>query len=177
MHCNSTIASSSVKYATIAAKMAKRSVTSKQQLLNMLHGRPLSEEELQQEADKRSLKLLQHLHKVVGKQIAIVEQVHKDHQSDEAHRFAVGMLDIGLHKEIRCVERMIEEKWREHDGLYSTYTHIERRESFKAERRKSLVEILGSQDAETLLNAMERNNQHKRERDQQREKLQKKLGI
>lgn len=154
--------------------MSKRDITTKQQLLDVLHSRPKSEEEIQQEVDARNLQLLQQLHKAVGEYIAKVEQAHEDQQPEELHTIAVGMLDIELHKEMRCVERMIEEKRKQHDKLYNAYTQMERREKFKEERKMSLVDKVGAKDAAVIMAAMEE-TQHKREKDQQRRTLQKKL--
>ena len=156
--------------------MTRREVTKKQQLLDILHGRPPTKEEIQQEVDMKNLEQLRQLHKAVGERIAMVEQAHEDQQPDHVHQFAVGMLDIDLHKEIRCVERMIIEKRKQHDTLYNTYKQMERRESFKKERRRCLVETLGSTDAAVIIDTME-GNQQDREKDQQRKELEKKLSI
>lgn len=151
-------------------------VTAKQQLLDMVHGKQKSKEEIQQEIDTRNLQHLCQLHKVVGERIAKVEQAHEEQQSENLHRIAVGMLDIDLHKEMRCVEEMIQQKQKQHDVLYSTYAQLEKRARFKEERKRCLVEKLGANDAELLMNAME-NNQYEKEKGQQREELQKKLSL
>ena len=156
--------------------MTRRNVTTKQQLLDMLHGRSPTEEEIQQEVDMKNLEQLRQLHKAVGERIAMVEQAHEDQQPDHVHQFVVGMLDIDLHKEIRCVEKIIKEKHNQHDMLYNTYKQMERRESFKEERRRCLVETLGSTDAAVIIGAME-GNQQQREKDQQRKELKKKISI
>ena len=165
-----------VTYSIAVAIMSERDITTKQQLLDILHGTPKSEEQLQQEVDTKNLCTLEKLHKAVGEQIAIVEKAHEDQQPEVAHRIAVGMLDIDLHKEMRWVERMIDEKRKQHDHLYSTYTQMEKKENFKKERKKCLVEKLGPKDAALVMNAME-GNQQESERDQQRKELQKKLSL
>ena len=159
-----------------ATTMSKRGITTKQQLLDILHSAPKSAEEIQQEVDTRNLQILKKLHKAVGERIAIMEKAHEDEQSEELHRIAIGMLDIDLHKEMRCVERMIEEKRKQHDLLYNTYTQIEKRENFKEERKRCLVGKLGSKDAAKVMDIMEVNQQD-REGDEQRKELQKKLSL
>ena len=154
--------------------MTRRTITTKQQLLEILHDRPPTEEEIQQEADMKNLRLLQQLHKAVGELIAMVEQAHEEQQPYHVHRFAIGMLDIELHKEMRCVESMIKEKRKQHDILYNTYMQMKKRKSFKEERKRSLVETLGSTNAAAIINTIE-GDQQEREKDQQRKELKKKL--
>ena len=156
--------------------MSKTGITTKQQLLGILHSTPKSEEEVQQEEDMRNLQILKKLHKAVGERIAIMEAAHEDHRSEEVHKIAVGMLDIDLHKEMRYVERMIEVKQKQHDLLYNTYRQMERRDSYREERKRYLVEKLGSKDAAKVISTMEMNQQDE-ERDEQRKQLQKKLSL
>lgn len=156
--------------------MSKRNITTKQQFLEILHSTPKSEEEIQQEEEKRNFQILKKLHKTVGERIAILEAAHEDHQSEEVHRIAVGMLDIDLHKEMRYVERMIEDKRRQHDLFYNTYIQMEKRERHREERKRHLVEKLGSKDAAKVIGSMGMNKQDE-ERDEKRKQLKKKLSI
>ena len=162
--------------AATVTTMSKRDITTKEQLLDILHSTPKSEEEIQQEVNMRNLQILKKLHKAVGERIVIMEKAHEDQQSEEVHRIAVGMLDIDLHKEMRYVERMMEEKQKQHELLYNTYTQMEKRENFKEERKRSLVEKLGSKDAAKVISTMETNQQDE-ERDKERKELQKKLSL
>lgn len=158
--------------------MNKRDITTKQQLLEIIHSKPKSKEELQQEADLKDFQLLCQLHSNVGERISAVEQAHEDQQPESLHRFAVGMLDIELHKEMRCVERMIEEKQKQHDLLYHTYTQMEKRERFKEERSRCLEEKLGPNDAAVVMDVMGAGmKQHEKEKSQQREELKRKISL
>jgi len=154
--------------------MSKKNITTKQQLLDMVHSKPKCEEETQQEVDKRNLELLYQLHEAVGERIANVEQIHEDQKSENLHRIAVGMLDIDLHKEMRCVEEMIQEKQKQHDILYNSYTLMERRVNFMEERKKCLIDRVGTKDAAVVMDTVAVNQQ---EKDQQRKELQKKLNL
>ena len=120
--------------AATVTTMSKRGITTKEQLLDILHS-TLTDEEIQQEADMRNLQISLKLHKAVGERIVIMEKAHEDQQSEEVHRIAVGMLDIDLHKEMRYVERMMEEKQKQHDLLYNTYTQMEKEKTLKKRGR------------------------------------------
>ena len=154
--------------------MNEKEITTKQQLVGILYSTPKSREEIQQEVDRRNLEILKKLHKSVGEQIAMVEKAHEDQATEQVQRTAIGMLDIDLHKEMRVVERMIEEKRNQHEMCYNMYTHIEKRQNFEEQRKRCLIKKLGSKDAATIVNAMKLNQQ---ERDEQRKKLHKTLSL
>ena len=134
--------------------MSDREITTKQQLLGILHSTPKSKEEIQQEVDRRNFEILKKLHKSVGERIAMVEKVHEDQETEQVERIAIGMLDVDLHKEMRCVERMIEEKRKQHEIFYNMYTQMEKRENFKEQRKRCLIEKLGLKDAASIVNAL-----------------------
>ena len=142
----------------------------------MVHGTPKSEEEVRKEEERRNFQILKKLHKAVGERIAMVETAHDHPSSERAHRIAVGMLDIELHKEIRHVERIMEEKRKEHELLYNAYTQMGKKGDYSAERKRHLLEKLGPEDAAKVISTMEMDQQDE-ERDKQRKLLQKKLSF
>ena len=129
-------------------------ITSMDDLKNMLHGEPKSDQQLVQENYTSQFQKLRYLHQLAGERIVELEDAINQHKSDRLVSIVAAKLEIEL-KKVLVVANEMKRIIRTHrDHTFNLYILAGRTEDAREECKQRLIEKIGEEDAAKLMDAI-----------------------